>query len=123
MKKYRDEICRIGKCVNVDICKGLCPCLKFINGKSKSKEVLLSNLTESENLEYRDYKADIAERAEDIEERELRRKEKLQQILDEPNSPKKYYELALLANFTVDEIAAYTHRHRSVIYRIIKKAP
>lgn len=123
MKKYRDDICRIGKCVNVGVCLGLCPLVKHTDGKSKSKEVLLSSLTESDNLEYRDYKADIAERAEDIEERELRQKEKLQLISDEPNSPKKFYELALLAGFTVDDIAAYTHRHRSVIYRSIKKAP
>ena len=61
MKKFRDDICRIGKCVNVGVCLGLCPLVDNVNGKVKSKEVLLSNLVNSQNLEFRDYKAYISE--------------------------------------------------------------
>ena len=123
MKKYRDDVCRIGKCVNLEVCKGLCVPMKFVDGRGKCKEVLFSNLTKSENLEVRDYKADIAERAEDIEERESRRTERLLQILSEPNSEEKFMALALLAGFKVPEIAVYCRVHRSRIYQIIKKAP
>jgi DNA-directed RNA polymerase specialized sigma subunit len=123
LKKYRDDICRIGKCVNLEVCVGLCPFLRHVNGRGKSKEVLLSNLTKSENLEYRDYKSDIAELAEDIEEKEQRRTERLELILSEPNSEKKFITLALLAGFKVPEIAEHCRVHRSWIYQIIKKAP
>ena len=125
MKKYRDDICRIEKCVNVEVCVGLCPFLRKVNRDSwgKCKEVLFSNLTKSENLEVRDYKSDIAELAEDIEEREQRRTERLELILSEPNSEKKFITLALLAGFKVPEIAVHCRVHRSRIYQIIKKAP
>jgi DNA-directed RNA polymerase specialized sigma subunit len=123
LKKYRDDVCRIGKCVNLEVCKGLCVPMKFVDGRGKCKEVLFSNLTKSENLEVRDYKADIAERAEDIEERESRRTERLLQILSEPNSEEKFMALALLAGFKVPEIAVHCRVSRSRIYQIIKKAP
>lgn len=64
LKIYRDDICKIGKCVNHP-CKGLCPLLKYTNGNSQSKEVLLSNLINPENQEFRDYKQVINELAED----------------------------------------------------------
>ena len=123
MKKYRDDVCRIGKCVNLEVCKGFCVPMRFVDGRGKCKEVLFSNLTKSENLEVRDYKADIAERAEDIEERESRRTERLLQILSEPNSEEKFMALALLAGFKVPEIAVHCRVSRSRIYQIIKKAP
>jgi hypothetical protein len=65
LKKYRDDICRIGPCPNVGVCLGLCPLVKHTDGNSRSKEVLLSNLVNPDNIEFRDYKSTISEMAED----------------------------------------------------------
>ena len=123
MKKYRDDVCRIGQCVNVEVCKGLCPALKYVNGKSKSKEILLSNLINTDNLEYKDYKTELSELAQDREIKEQTRIEKLELLLAEPNTRDKFIKLALLAGFKVPEIAVHCRVHRSRIYQIIKKAP
>lgn len=66
--KYRDDVCRLGKCKNHP-CNNLCAPLIFVNGKSKSKEVLLSNLISPEKIELRDYKEALNELAENQETR------------------------------------------------------
>jgi hypothetical protein len=66
LKKFKDDICKIGKCVNVDVCLGLCPCLKYVNGKSKSKEPLLSDIIKNNDISAdRDYNAELSELADD----------------------------------------------------------
>lgn len=123
MKKYRDDVCKIGKCVNVEICQGLCPPLLYVNGKSKSKELLLSNLVGADKIEYQDYNEKISELAEDREIKAHQRQEKLENILLEPNSINKFVKLAILAGYPKTEVAEYCHLSRFQIHRIIKKAP
>ena len=123
MTKYRDDVCKFGKCVNVKVCLGLCPLVKYTDGNSKSKEVLLSTLTETENLEYKNYNDEISERAEDHTQKEQRRREKLDRILSEPNTRDKFIKLALLAGFNQSEIAVHFRLHRSRICQIVKNAP
>ena len=106
MTKYRDEVCRLGKCPNHP-CNGLCPPLQYVNGRSQSKEVLLSNLMATDNLEFRDYKDTLSELAEDRETRDKRRKEKLEVMLSAPNTREKFIKLALMAGFTQNEVSIF----------------
>lgn len=122
MKKYRDDVCRLGKCVNLEVCLGLCPALKYVNGKSQSKEVLLSNLINPENQEFRDYKETLSELAEDRETRNQKRLEKLEQILTEPNTRNKLILFAFLAGYSQVDIADYFNLSTVRIFQIIKKA-
>jgi DNA-directed RNA polymerase specialized sigma subunit len=124
MKKYRDDVCRLTKCINIDVCKGLCGFLKdVINGNSQSKEILLSNLTNKENLEYKDYNAELSERSEDIAIKAQRRQEKLFLILSKPNTIEKFMQLAKLAGFEQKEIAKHCKLTEARISQIIRNAP
>ena len=118
--KYRDDVCRLGKCKNHP-CNHLCAPLIFVNGKSKSKEVLLSNLVSSDNLEFRDYKETIAELAEDRAVRDSQRREKLAAILSGPNTREKFIKLALMAGFTQKEVSIFFKLTPGRICQIIKK--
>lgn len=118
--KYRDDVCRLGKCKNHP-CEHLCAPLVFVNGRSQSKEVLLYNLMASDNLEYRDYKDTLSELAEDRENRDLRRKEKLEQMLGEPNTREKFIKIALMAGYTQNEISIFFKLTPGRICQIIKK--
>jgi DNA-directed RNA polymerase specialized sigma24 family protein len=122
MKKYRDDVCRLGKCVNIEVCKGLCPPISWLNGKGKSKEVLLSNLTNKENLEYINYNDTLSELSNDREIKEQRRIERLEKILTEPNDRGKFIKLALLAGFKQADIAQYFKISKQGISIIIKRA-
>lgn len=118
--KYRDDVCRLGKCRNHP-CNNLCAPLIFVNGKSKSKEVLLSNLISSDNLEFRDYKETLAELAEDRAVRDSQRREKLAAILSAPNTREKFIKLALMAGFTQKEVSIFFKLTPGRICQIIKK--
>ena len=118
--KYRDDVCRLGKCKNHP-CNHLCAPLIFVNGKSKSKEVLLSNLVSSDNLEFRDYKETLAELAEDRAVRDSQRREKLAAILSAPNTREKFIKLALMAGFTQKEVSIFFKLTPGRICQIIKK--
>ena len=118
--KYRDDVCRLGKCKNHP-CNNLCAPLIFVNGKSKSKEVLLSNLVSSDNLEFRDYKETLAELAEDRAVRDSHRREKLAAILSAPNTREKFIKLALMAGFTQKEVSIFFKLTPGRICQIIKK--
>ncbi|MFA5340568.1 MAG: hypothetical protein WC332_02210 [Clostridia bacterium] len=123
MTKYRDDVCRLGKCKNHP-CGHLCAPLIFIDGNIKSKEVLLSNfLTSPQNLAYKNYNETIAELSEYVEIREKRRTEKLESILSEPNTREKLIKLALLAHYSQQEIAKYFRLTEARISQIIKNAP
>jgi len=95
--------------------------LIFINGNSKSKEVLLSNLVSSDNLEFRDYKETLAELAEDLAVRDSQRREKLAAILSGPNTREKFIKLALMAGFTQKEVSIFFKLTPGRICQIIKK--
>ena len=97
MKKYRDEICRLGKCPNVGVCKGLCPPLVYVNGKSKSKEVLLSNLIDPEKIEFRDYKADLIALAEDNANKKESTFERMIELTDGIDSLSFYHQRKIAA--------------------------
>ena len=66
MTKYRDDVCKILKCVNVDVCRGLCPLVKDVNGKGKSKEPFINDIYKSTDISSdRDYNASLAELSSD----------------------------------------------------------
>lgn len=113
-------MCRLGKCKNHP-CEHLCAPLVYVNGRSQSKEVLLSNLMATDNLEFRDYKDTLSELAEDRENRDLRRKEKLEQMLGEPNTREKFIKIALMAGYTQNEISIFFKLTPGRICQIIKK--
>ena len=115
--KYRDDVCRLGKCPNCEICAGLCPPLQYVNGRSQSKEILLSNLIRSDNVEYRDYKEVITELSED---REAKRSKRLEKALKETNTRKKFIKIALLAGYTQAEISLFFKLTPGRICQIIK---
>lgn len=121
MKKYRDDVCRIGNCGNVEVCLELCPLLKYANGKSKSKEVLMSNLIEPEKIEYKDYKETLSELAEDREIREEQRKEKLLCLINSPHDRDNLIKFAIVAGYDPKELSKYYSLSLQQIYKIIKK--
>lgn len=122
MKKYRDDVCRLGKCVNHP-CKGLCAPLIFVNGKAKSKEILVSNLVDPEKIEYQNYNEVISELAEDHLHREEHLKEKMLEILTIPNDRDKLIALAQLAGFDNEGIAGYLKLSIRRIQQLTKKLP
>lgn len=120
--KYRDDICRLTNCVNLKVCLGLCGFMKdVVNNQSSAKEVLLSNLVSSDNLEFRDYKETLAELAEDRAVRDSHRREKLAAILSAPNTREKFIKLALMAGFTQKEVSIFFKLTPGRICQIIKK--
>jgi len=52
--------------VNVDVCRGLCPLVKDVNGKGKSKEPFINDIYKSTDISSdRDYNASLAELSSD----------------------------------------------------------
>ena len=49
-----DELCQ--GCINIKVCKGLCPVMKFIDGRSETRELILDHPHQLENCDSRDYK-------------------------------------------------------------------
>lgn len=52
--KPTDELCQ--NCVNIKVCKGLCPVMMFIDGRAETRELILDHPNQLENCETRDYK-------------------------------------------------------------------
>jgi hypothetical protein len=122
MKKYRDDICRLTNCVNLDVCLGLCGFLRdVVNGKNKAKEILMSNLVEPEKIEYKDYKETLSELAEDMEIREEQRKEKLLCLINSPHDRDNLIKFAIVAGYDPKELSKYYSLSLQQIYKIIKK--
>lgn len=123
MKKYRDEICRLGQCANIEICKELCPPLRWINGKAKTKEILLSNVRKTKTLEYKNYNESLAELAEHTQNVRLQRQEKIIEILyNQANNRTKLIKLAILAGYSQTEIAHYMRISPARISQILQNS-
>jgi putative NADPH-quinone reductase len=126
VKKYRDDVCRIGKCVNQDTCVGLCPALKYVNGKSQSKEVLLSNLINPDNKEFRDYKEAINELAENRSIKYESIFERMTELTDNMESISFYSRrkiaivILLSLGFIKNDIAGFFHISLRQIFRLTK---
>jgi len=70
LTKYRDDVCKIGKCVNVGVCLGLCPLVQDVDGTGKSKEPLLNDIVKNTDISAdRDYNAELSGLASDRENR------------------------------------------------------
>jgi hypothetical protein len=83
------------------VCVSACPPILWVNGKSKSKEVLLSDIIKNNNISSeKDYNEILSELAED-------RKEKIARVLEIADPRKKLIMLAILAGYSTIEIAGY----------------
>jgi L-lysine 2,3-aminomutase len=122
LTKYRDDVCKVGECVNVKVCKGLCPLLKGVNGRSCTKEKLLSEVSSIEVMPYKDYKDVISEYAEDYERKQEKRHDHIISILQEENSRNKLVKFAALMGYPKEEIADFFCVSVQQVYRIIKKS-
>lgn len=133
MKKYRDEICKIGGCPNPDVCLGLCPFLKYIDGKCKAKEVLMSNLLNSDNIDHKNANEVLVELSEDREIRQgtnhtraMQKLEQIKKLVSEADSLPFYskrkfaiHALVLLGFLEID-IAGFFNLSRVQIWRLRK---
>jgi hypothetical protein len=50
----KDELCK--HCINIKVCKGSCPVLSFIDGRSETRELILNNPEQIEQYSNKDYK-------------------------------------------------------------------
>jgi hypothetical protein len=79
----------------------------FVNGNSKSKEILVSNLIDPEKIEYVNANEVISELAEDQQIKDERRHEKMIEILTVENDKNKLIRFAKLAGYSNEEIASH----------------
>jgi hypothetical protein len=127
VKKYRDDVCRLSKCVNVDVCLGLCGFLKdCINGNSSSKEILLSNLRNANNREFEDYKQELNELAENRSIKNESIFERMTELTDNMESISFYSRrkiaivILLSLGFIKNDIAGFFHISLRHIFRLTK---
>ena len=115
MAKYRDDVCRIGKCPNHP-CKGLCPLLVTVNGKTARKEPLARDIFTDVSQADQDYNTILAERISDHNER-------VDNIKNIPDKRKRFIAAGLSVNLTKTDIARFMQLSRVQIWNISKKGP
>ncbi len=126
MKNINKPIC--SRCVNNEICLGDCEPVKWINGNAKSKEVLLSNLVNTQNIEYKDYKETLSELSDDKENRLEGDFERVRELVEgmRDSTPSFYHKrkiaiiALLLLGYTKKDISIFFKIDYSLVYRIIK---
>ena len=117
-KPPEDEICQ--DCVNHKICKGFCPPLIWIDGRSDTKE-LIPVKPIINGIPQEAYNEELYRRINDKEARDIERLEDIRTISD--------YKLRMIAAATLvhipqTQIAKITHSSQSRIsrkYRIVKQ--
>jgi hypothetical protein len=125
--KYRDEICKKIKCLNHPCQKG-CPWISYVNGKTESKEALLSNITLNDNCEYKDYNKELATLSEDRENRLESEYERIKELIEamRKGKPSFYHKrkmaimVMLVAGICKKDIADIIQLDISNIYKAIK---
>lgn len=114
--KLRDDICL--NCCNRKHCRGLCPPLVWVNGRTESKEPLLTDIIgTAKDLEYQDYKEVISELAEDREEREAWKFDKIEEILKIDGFIPRAIAAMLFFNIPKNKICALLKISRTHFYR------
>jgi hypothetical protein len=109
---FKDELCQ--DCVYIGRCdKGPCFWMHHIDGTTGTKEALLSDIN-TENLEYRDYKDDLAEMM-------AHRQHRINTAQDIINVKHKAMAILLLAGITQKDIATLFHMSIKQINRIAIK--
>jgi hypothetical protein len=112
---YDDEICP--DCANVNVCRTPCRPITWINGKTASKEPLLSDLSDTIYYE-RDYKDVLAEMIDNEQEKERR---SFESILNEKDIRLKAIHSMLFFSIPIPVIAKLLSLHRSRIYQLTPK--
>jgi endonuclease III-like uncharacterized protein len=117
-KKIDDELCK--DCPNNQqgkkkkaVCKGLCPPMRWINGNTQTKEVLMSSIR-SQELEFKDYNKDLAELIED-------RQWKLDKSLSLEDTKQRAIAILLMAGFKQNQIKTLFFMSYRQINRIANK--
>ena len=120
-KQPKDEICK--QCINIRNCKGLCPLIISINGRSETKEIIPAQpIISRQGYEQQDYNQALYEMIADQQARDVDRLDTIRGIKD--------YRIraiaaCILAHIPQAQIAKLVHTHQgsiSKLYRAVKKS-
>jgi hypothetical protein len=117
--KKDDVVCP--ECINNKICKGYCPLVKGINGRSDTKEILPDRPVIQNGIEQMDYNAAIYELIADQQARDVDRLDTIRAI---SNHRTRAIAACILAYIPQDKIARYLHMSQgylSKLYRGMQK--
>jgi hypothetical protein len=110
----RDPLCADVNCCKRDTCSpGPCFFLSRINGKTETKEKLMSDV-HAEEMEFKNYNAELAEKIEHYNHR-------IDEVMDLTDLRDKALSLLLLAGFKKAQIAKLFNCTRGTIYNHLHK--
>ncbi len=115
MTKFRDDICKIGKCPNHP-CKGLCPLLIYTKegDRNSTRELLSAEIFTNDNIPTgKDYNTELAERIEDYNVR-------VDNIKNIPDTRSRAIAAMLSVNINKTQIAGLLHLTVQHLRRISK---
>ena len=107
-------------CVNKKICKPpYCPPVTYINGRTASKEALVSDIMDESNpREYRDYNEVISEL---IEDKRIKGKSDLERIFQIKSKIKRAIAILIKVGlFSIADVSRLMNLSDRQIYRLIK---
>jgi hypothetical protein len=107
----KDELCK--KCVNIKVCKGSCPVLLFIDGRSETRELILNNPDQIEKCSSTDYKEVISNLM------EKRAENHINEIRDIEDLNIRAMACMIWADISISEISKIIKIHRSSCYKKI----
>jgi hypothetical protein len=118
-KKIKDEICK--QCVNQEVCIGLCPLIKSVNGRAETQEVIPSTPVIRRGIEQQDYNQILYELISDQQARDADRIDTIRSIASYRIRAIAACALAYIPQTEIAKIAHISQGRISKLYRAVKR--
>lgn len=118
-KKKTDEICK--QCINVKVCKGLCPLMVSVNGRAETQEIIPSEPIIKRGIEQQDYNEVLYELITDQQARDADRIDTIRSIANYRIRAIAACTLAYIPQVEIAKIAHISQGRISKLYRAVKR--